>query len=291
MQKTLSFILIILCSTIANSQTSFEANRVLELEEEVRTLIGKVELLEHQMRLLQPGKTGATTSEPDLSAMAQRIAEPTLPLGSSQSSSDNVTQPAESSPKQDAAVIVTAPTPSTSSLISQYDEAESNQFLAQQDASQVTGESEVAKSEPAPVIKQARPIRKTKGEREMYEIALASFKEKNYIIAQKNLEAFIAQYPKSSLVSNAYFWLGESYYKQNYNENAAVQYLKSYKSMPTGGKAADALLMLSFSLNKLGKNEEACSMLARLEQEFPKRPTSSLKRAADARLKFACPKS
>lgn len=291
MQKTFSVILILLFSTISNSQANFEANRVLELEEEVRTLIGKVELLEHQMRLLQGGKGSANVSEPNLSDMAKRTTEPTLPLGSSQSSSSNITQAEEVAPKQEEAVMVTAPAPSTSSLISQYDEAESNQFLAKQEQSNAAAEQAEALQAPQKEKKQSPPPRKMKGEREMYEIALASYKEKNYIMAQKNLEAFIAQYSKSSLVSNAYFWLGESYYKQNYNENAAVQYLKSYKSMPTGGKAADALLMLSFSLNKLGKNEEACAMLVRLEQEFPKRPTSSLKRAADAKLKFACPKS
>ncbi len=279
--------------------SSFEANRLLELEEEVRTLIGKIELLEHQVRLLQKSAvvSGKEATEVDIAQMAKRIDEPTMPLGANQAySQNNITPPTEQRDSS-LSMVDTAPAPSSSSLLSQYEEAESNQFLAKQHSNAAKNNkiSNVGVAPQSPSAPKASNItaqpQNTKGEREMYEIALANFKDKHYVIAQKNLAAFISQYPQSSLISNAYFWLGESYYRQNYNENAAVQYLKSYKALPTGGKAADALLMLSFALNKLGKKEEACSMLVRLEQEFPKRPTSSLKRAGDAKLKFACPNS
>ena len=299
MQQLLFTVMLVL-SQCALANPSFEETRLLELEEEVRTLTGKVELLEYRLKLLQAGQAKGSSSAdiadnmgPDIAQMGKRIAEPTLPLGSQPAKQQVVSESKPAEP--DAKLMTPAPTPSSTSLLSQYEEAESNQFLAKQKenaAGVKPGNSEEQKQPTAQeVVQSQKPqLKKTKGEREMYEVALASFKDKKYAVAQQRLEEFIGQYPQSSLVSNAYFWLGESYYKQNYSENAAVQYLKSYKAMPTGGKAADALLMLSFALNRIGKRQEACSMLMRLEQEFPKRPASSLKRASDAKLKFACPK-
>ncbi len=121
-----------------------------------------------------------------------------------------------------------------------------------------------------------------------YDLALATLKDGNLALAETKFADFIKQYPSSRLQSNATFWYAETFYRRGVYNKAAINYLQSYKKYPKGSKAPDALLKLSYSLASLNKNKEACSMLEKLELEFPKRPISSIKRAKDARTKFRC---
>jgi tol-pal system protein YbgF len=121
-----------------------------------------------------------------------------------------------------------------------------------------------------------------------YDLALAALKDGNFEVAETKFADFIKKHPGSSLQSNATFWYAETYYRRGVFNQAAINYLQSYKQYPKGIKAPDALLKLSYSLASLNKNKEACSMLEKLELEFPKRSISSIKRAKEARDKFRC---
>ncbi|MDP4709545.1 MAG: tol-pal system protein YbgF [Rickettsiaceae bacterium] len=121
-----------------------------------------------------------------------------------------------------------------------------------------------------------------------YDLALAALQEGKLDAAEKQFFDFIKNYPNSILQSNATFWYSETFYRRGVFDKAAINYLQSYKKYPTGSKAPDALLKLAYSLASLNKNKEACSMLEKLETEFPKRPISSIKRTSDAKSKFRC---
>lgn len=71
------------------------------------------------------------------------------------------------------------------------------------------------------------------------------------------------------MISNAYFWYGECFFKQKDYNTAAVNYLKGYKESPKGAKSSDALLKLALSLGELKKTTEACNILDKLNKEFP----------------------
>ncbi len=131
-------------------------------------------------------------------------------------------------------------------------------------------------------------VAKNSGDKSEYDLALASLKDGKFEDAEKQFSDFIAKYPSSSLQSNATFWYAETFYRREMFNKAAVNYLQSYKQYPKGSKAPDSLLKLSYSLASLNKNKEACSMLTKLEQEFPQRPISSIKRAQEAKDKFQC---
>lgn len=121
-----------------------------------------------------------------------------------------------------------------------------------------------------------------------YDLALAALKEGNLALAKTKFADFIKQHPSSILQSNATFWYAEIFYREGNFNQAAINYLQCYKKYPKGSKAPDALLKLAYSLASLNKNKEACSMLDKLESEFPKRPISSIKRAKEAWTKFRC---
>jgi len=123
-----------------------------------------------------------------------------------------------------------------------------------------------------------------------YDTALSYLKDGKFDEAEQKFANFIQTQPKHKLRENALFWYAESFYRRNNFNQSAINYLKSYKEYPKGPKAADALLKLSLSLGNLNKSKEACSVLDKLDSEFPNRPANSLKRSVEAKNKFSCKK-
>jgi tol-pal system protein YbgF len=103
--------------------------------------------------------------------------------------------------------------------------------------------------------------------------------------AETGFREFLAKYPDHNLAGSAQFKLGETFYaQQNYSE-AAQNYLTGYKQFPKSRRAADSLLKLGLSLNKLGQKDQGCAALGSVGSEFPKaveankRAQSEFKRA------------
>lgn len=131
---------------------------------------------------------------------------------------------------------------------------------------------------------------KVETEKDQYDTALALLKNDKFAEAEEKFAKFIEQHPKSTLKENAVFWHAETFYRREDFSQAAIFYLKSYKEYPKGPKAADSLFKLSLSLGSINKLKEACSIIDKLEAEFPNRPDNSVKRTNEAKLKFLCKK-
>jgi len=125
-------------------------------------------------------------------------------------------------------------------------------------------------------------------DKQLYDLALAALKDNKLVEAEEKLSTFIKDYTKSPLLSNAYFWYGEVFFRNKKFNDAAINYLKSYNKAPKGTKASDSLLKLSLALGELKQKDKACGIIAKLEAEFPSRPSTSIKRTKDAKLKYGC---
>jgi tol-pal system protein YbgF len=91
-----------------------------------------------------------------------------------------------------------------------------------------------------------------------------------YQDAESGFKDFLTKYPDHNLAGSAQFKLGETFYaQQNYSE-AAQNYLTGYKQYPKSRRAADSLLKLGLSLNKLGQKDQGCAALGSVGSEFPK---------------------
>ena len=97
--------------------------------------------------------------------------------------------------------------------------------------------------------------------------------------AEQALRAFIEGHPGNDKLSNAHYWLGETYYFRKNYKQAAITFLDAYQKYPKGPKAPDSLLKLGLSLDGLGKKKEACDALAQLGTQYPD-AAAPLKRAA-----------
>lgn len=89
-----------------------------------------------------------------------------------------------------------------------------------------------------------------------------------YVLSERKFNQFIQYYRQSALISNAYFWLGESYYKRkNYNAAARVFY-QGYRTNKKGAKAPDNLYKLAASLLLLGNKSDACAAYYEVDRRY-----------------------
>lgn len=106
--------------------------------------------------------------------------------------------------------------------------------------------------------------------------------------AQEDFSGFIADYPDDDLIDEAWFWLGETFYVRGDYSSAAEAYISSLRAERNGSVAPDALVRLASSLAALGRNDEACSTLARFSREFPSAGPNATARAERESLRAGC---
>ena len=116
---------------------------------------------------------------------------------------------------------------------------------------------------------------------EIYSYAYDMLVRENFIEAEKSFKAFIGEHPTDPLASNAYYWLGETYYVQKKFQLAAISFARGFQSFPKGNKAIDQLFKLALTFMNLGKNEDACAAFSKLESEFPDAPKRISNRAKE----------
>lgn len=102
-----------------------------------------------------------------------------------------------------------------------------------------------------------------------YEAAYDTFREKHYKEAREAFNAFIKKYPKDSLVGNAHFWIGESYYADKDYENAILAYETLIKSHQNNEKIPGALLKQGMSFMDLGDKKTAKVLFDKVIEKYP----------------------
>jgi tol-pal system protein YbgF len=118
-----------------------------------------------------------------------------------------------------------------------------------------------------------------------YERSYESLLRRQFNDAEVGFRGFLEQHRDHSLAGNAQYWLGETYYVQGDYKQAAQAFLSGYRDFPKSRKAADSLLKLGLSLNRLGQKEQACAAYMQVGSQFPKaaearkRAQSEIKRA------------
>src|SRR5690606_2166549 len=73
----------------------------------------------------------------------------------------------------------------------------------------------------------------------------------------------------SEYADNARYWLGETYYVMRDFEGALAEYQRVVADYPDSQKVPDAMLKMGFSLQELGRLDEARAALEDVAQRFP----------------------
>lgn len=102
-----------------------------------------------------------------------------------------------------------------------------------------------------------------------YQHAFSALRNGDFAAASRLFNAFISQYPNTSLTPNAYYWLGESYYgTQNYQ--VALQTFQTLlKRFPDDAKAPGALLKVGYCQYELKQWDQARATLNKVRQQYP----------------------
>jgi len=125
--------------------------------------------------------------------------------------------------------------------------------------------------------------------KQLYEKAYGYLMQRDYAAAQAAFEEFLNRYPKDSLAGNAQYWLGEAHFVRGEYKAAAGAFLKGYKDYAGNARAADSLLKLAMSLDRLGQKDGACSSYSELSTRFPDAPDNVKLRAKSERERIGCP--
>jgi len=124
--------------------------------------------------------------------------------------------------------------------------------------------------------------------KQLYETAYGYLMQRDYGAAQSAFEDFLGRYPKDSLAGNAQYWLGEAHFVRGEYRAAAGAFLKGYQDYAGNARAADSLLRLAMSLDRLGQKDAACSSFAELSKRFPDAPENVKTSARQERKRIGC---
>ncbi len=124
--------------------------------------------------------------------------------------------------------------------------------------------------------------------KDRYNHAFGLLRQANYDRAELAFTEFLKAHPDDALAGNARYWLGETHYVRGDYLKAAEIFAENYKLDSQGAKAPDTLLKLGMSLAQLDKGAQACVTLGELRKKFPKAPDAIKSGMERERKRLSC---
>ncbi|MBI3007350.1 MAG: tol-pal system protein YbgF [candidate division NC10 bacterium] len=103
---------------------------------------------------------------------------------------------------------------------------------------------------------------------EVYKAALNDYTKGNYDLAVNGFKTYMQLFPKTSLVSNAQYWLGESYYSQGKYPEAIREFEAVIKNHPGSNKVPSAMLKQGYAYLELRETSRGTAVLRELMKRF-----------------------
>jgi tol-pal system protein YbgF len=116
--------------------------------------------------------------------------------------------------------------------------------------------------------------------RDEFDLGIGYMQRKDYALAEETMRNFTQKYPSDALTGDAQYWLGESLFQRQKYREAAEAFLGVTTKFDSSAKAADALLRLGQSLAALKEKEAACAALGEVTRKYP-RSSAGVRQAVD----------
>ncbi|WP_041358334.1 tol-pal system protein YbgF [Nitrobacter hamburgensis] len=116
--------------------------------------------------------------------------------------------------------------------------------------------------------------------RDEFDLGIGYMQRKDYALAEETMRNFTQKYPSDALTGDAQYWLGESLFQRQKYREAAEAFLGVTTKFDSSAKASDALLRLGQSLAALKEKEAACAALGEVTRKYP-RASAGVKQAVD----------
>jgi tol-pal system protein YbgF len=151
--------------------------------------------------------------------------------------------------------------------------ATSNQTVVQQIDAQKekqTNGLHAEKSTPKPQEKaKQQEVPKNLKEEDLFQQAYLYFQKGDYRLARSYWEEYLKRYPKGRWVGQAYYWLGETYFKEKNYEEAIIYYQKLIDLPEPNPFKPKALLKQAEAFLQLKDKKAAEVVLKKLVKTFP----------------------
>ena len=118
---------------------------------------------------------------------------------------------------------------------------------------------------------------------EVYRNALNDYTKGNYDLAIAGFRTYIQNYPKTSLVPNAQYWLGESYYSQKNYAQAVEEFDVVIRDFPDSPKVPSALFKQGDAYLQTNDTKRATAVLCELMTKYAKTREAHLARERNIR--------
>ncbi|GGO80674.1 tol-pal system protein YbgF [Marinobacterium nitratireducens] len=102
-----------------------------------------------------------------------------------------------------------------------------------------------------------------------YQAAFGLVRERQFDQAAAAFERFVLDYPASSRVPNAHYWLGEIYLAQQKLEASQKAFLQVVEHYAGNPKVPDALYKLGVLQDQLGNGEQSAHYMEQVIREYP----------------------
>lgn len=103
----------------------------------------------------------------------------------------------------------------------------------------------------------------------LYQAAKTAYDQGEFERAREGFQALLKRFSKSDQADNAQFWIGESYYLEQWYEKAILEYQKVIEKYPKGNKVPASLLKQGLAFLNLGDKSNARLILEELTKKHP----------------------
>lgn len=110
----------------------------------------------------------------------------------------------------------------------------------------------------------------------------------DYALAEQVFGDYVAAHPDGARAADAMFWLGEAQYSQGRYQESAKTFLDAHKAYPQADKGADTLLKLGMSLAQLDNRDTACATLREVLIRYPGASAAVRSKVSEEQQRASC---
>ncbi|WEX89269.1 tol-pal system protein YbgF [Sinorhizobium garamanticum] len=123
---------------------------------------------------------------------------------------------------------------------------------------------------------------------DLYQSAYGHVLSGDYAMAEQEFRDYLDVFPSGDKAADASFWMGEAQYSQGKYSDAAKTFLNAHQAHGKSPKAPEMLLKLGMSLGALDNKETACATLREVNKRYPKASPAVKAKVSSEQSRFGC---
>ncbi|WP_411033394.1 tol-pal system protein YbgF [Shinella sp. BYT-45] len=123
---------------------------------------------------------------------------------------------------------------------------------------------------------------------DLYQAAYGHVLSGDYQLAEREFRDYLDIFPNGEKAADANFWLGEAQYSQGNFNDAAKTFLNAHQTFGKSKKAPEMLLKLGMSLAALDNRETACATLREVNKRYPNASKAVKNKVSSEQSRLSC---